>query len=497
MEISVRLLKVLSVQMLLVAAPACADEFETVRAQIREVMDFHNVPSVSVAVARNGKIIWEESFGWADLERHILATPHTLYSLASITKPVTATALMTLVERHQIDLDKPMNDYLGTQKLAGVGDAREATVRRVAEHTAGVMAHASWFYADQPNAHPHMDETIRRYGTLASVPGELYSYSNLDYGLLEYAIERVSGKSYAEFVQKQVFEPLGLTESAIYDASRSDNGPLASRYWFGYHKVPAYDVDSRGASAVLMSAHDLVRFGIFQLSGHLDGEQRSVLRKETLLAMRVPPLLPAGEKSSYALGWEVEERHGLKWFGHGGGSAGVVSWLSVYPDEGLVVVVLGNGVSETGAIHFLENDIVHAVLPDTIRHDHGFKPHPEQVGRWIGEIQFDGAKIPLTLRVNANGSVLIDLPAAVTQEVTDVQMDDKTGVLSLDHIRGTIPLSGITDTRYRIQLTLKLREGVLSGSICANALESLPDRMGNLTCAWTHLQRVTAQTVGP
>src|ERR1700744_3631922 len=145
MEFSVRLLKVLSVPMLLIAAPTRADEFETVRAQIHEVMDFHNVPSVSVAVARNGKIIWEESFGWADLERHIHATPHTLYSLASITKPVTATALMTLVERHQVDLDKPMNDYLGTQKLvAGVGDAREATVRRVAEHTAGVMPHAGW-----------------------------------------------------------------------------------------------------------------------------------------------------------------------------------------------------------------------------------------------------------------------------------------------------------------------------------------------------------------
>jgi CubicO group peptidase (beta-lactamase class C family) len=495
MKFSVRLLKVLSVPMLLVAGPACADEFEIVRAQIREVMDFHNVPSVSVAVARNGTIIWEESFGWADLERRIPATPHTLYSLASITKPVTATALMMLVERHQIDLDKPMNDYLGAQKLvAGVGDARDATVRRVAEHTAGVMPHAAFLYADQPNTHVQMDETIGRYGTLASVPGELYSYSNLDYGLLEYAIERASGRPYADFVQKQVFEPLGLTESAIFDVSRSDSSVLASRYWFGYHKVPPYDVDSRGASAVLMSAHDLVRFGIFQLTGQLDGKHHSILRKETLASMRVPPSLSTGEKSPYALGWEVEDRHGLKWFGHGGGSAGVVSWLSVYPDEGLVVVVLGNGVSETGAIHFLENDIVHAVLPDTIRHDHGFKPQPEQVGHWAGEIEVGEKKSPLTLHVNTNGSVLIDLPAAVTQEVTDVQMDDKTGVLSLDHIRGTIPLPGITDRRYRIQLTLKLRGAVLSGSICANALESLPDRMGNLTCAWTHLQRVPVQT---
>lgn len=94
--------------------------------------------SIAVAVAHGGKIIWEESFGWADREKMIAATPQTMYSLASISKPITATGLMTLVERGAIDLDKPANEYLGTGKLTGhAGEATGATVRRVLSHTAG------------------------------------------------------------------------------------------------------------------------------------------------------------------------------------------------------------------------------------------------------------------------------------------------------------------------------------------------------------------------
>jgi CubicO group peptidase (beta-lactamase class C family) len=116
---------------LLSTSPATADDFDRARAEIRDVMAIHNIPSVVVAVAHNGKIIWEEGFGWADVAKRIPATTHTPYSLASISKPVTATALMIFAERGAIDLDKPMNDYLGHQKLvARIGNVSDATVRR-------------------------------------------------------------------------------------------------------------------------------------------------------------------------------------------------------------------------------------------------------------------------------------------------------------------------------------------------------------------------------
>ncbi len=103
-----------------------------------------------MAVAHEGEIIWEEGFGWADRENRTPASEHTLYSLASISKPITATGLMLLVERGKVDLDKPIDDYLGEAKLrARVGDASEATVRRVANHTSGLPLHYQFFYEDE------------------------------------------------------------------------------------------------------------------------------------------------------------------------------------------------------------------------------------------------------------------------------------------------------------------------------------------------------------
>ena len=130
-----------------------------------------------------------------------------------------------------------------------------------------------------------MDESIRRYGTIVREPGENYLYSNFGYGLLEYAIERTSGKNYEQFMREELFAPLGLTESVAGRPKPSDR--VASRYGVGGHRevVPYYDFDHRGASAIYMSAHDLVRFGMFHLDGKLAGQQRPVLKPETIASM--------------------------------------------------------------------------------------------------------------------------------------------------------------------------------------------------------------------
>ncbi len=178
------------------ATTAGADPFDAVRAHIERLVADGEVPSMAVAVARDGEIIWEEGFGLADREKNISATEHTMYPLASISKPLTATGLMILVERGLVNLDSPINDYLGEAKLqARVGDAAEATLRRVASHTAGLPLHSQHFYDGEPYQPPPRDETIRRYGNLVTAPGERYQYSNLGYGLLGYVISRVSGKS--------------------------------------------------------------------------------------------------------------------------------------------------------------------------------------------------------------------------------------------------------------------------------------------------------------
>src|SRR5688500_6707891 len=147
------------------SATSAVDGFDGVRSLIRREITERPVPSVSVAVARDGRIIWEEAFGWADRENRVEATPHTLYSLASISKPITATALMILKERGLIDLDRPINDYLGEAKInVRIGDPAAVTVRKVANHTAGLPLHYKFFFETEPyRAHTSVDTILRYY----------------------------------------------------------------------------------------------------------------------------------------------------------------------------------------------------------------------------------------------------------------------------------------------------------------------------------------------
>lgn len=170
-----------------------SDQFGRARAAMQRMIDTVGSPSVAVAVAKDGRIVWEDAIGWANREKRIPATVNTSYALASLSKPITATGLMVLVERGRVNLDAPVNSYLGTAKLAVAADANGATIRRVLSHTAGLPLHSHFFYSDRGYSPPSMDETIRRYGNLVFPPGRVFEYSNLGYGIISHVIERVSG----------------------------------------------------------------------------------------------------------------------------------------------------------------------------------------------------------------------------------------------------------------------------------------------------------------
>lgn len=319
--------------------------FERVRKLMRSQLIERGLPSLAVAVARDDVILWEEGFGWANRANRIPATPHTLYSLASISKPITTTGLMILHERGLLDLDRPIDEYLGDAKLnARVGSAADATVRRVANHTAGLPMHYQFFYADQPHRPPPFDETIRRYANLITVPGERQQYSNLGYGLLDHVITRRSGQPYADFMRREVFLPLGMTHASV-DIAAGLEPFQAIRYGADGISYPFYDFDHPGGSAVFCSAHDLVRFGMFHLKAHLD-DQRTILSDETIDDMQVNTAAP-GEAKGYGVGWGIiKDNYGYRSVGHGGGMGGVSTSLMIVPAEGIAMVVLANAETD-------------------------------------------------------------------------------------------------------------------------------------------------------
>jgi len=384
-------------------APTPEEHFKDVRSLILRLLDKSPAPSVSVAAARDSEIIWEESFGWAEVEQKIEATPHTAYSLASISKPITATGLMILVEKGLIDLDRPADDYLGDAKLTAYhGQAADATVQRLLHHTAGLPTHWHFFYQDDPYLRPTMDETIRRYAILTAPPGLVYNYSNLGYGILDYIIERKSGLSYPEFMAREVFHPLGMHDSAVYTEPGPENR-VAQRYT-GKKRLPFYDFDHRGASAVYCSAHDLIRFGMFHLKNHLR-DQKPILKDSTIEQMQtaVDPKVP---DSNYKLGWATYEEFGYRFVAHGGGMPGVSTLLRLIPAENLAVVVLTNGTGLN--IDLIAKNMVGAMLPDYAEKVLSHKSPPrrttnpketprEFLGTWEGEITTHAGKFPIQL----------------------------------------------------------------------------------------------------
>lgn len=464
------------------AQPALAqtpDRWQPIRDSIERQLVRAGGAAMSVAVAKDGKIIWEQGFGWANREKMIPATQHTLFSLASISKPITATGLMVQAARGKIDLDRPANDYLGAGKLTGLaGDAAGATVRRVLSHTAGLPLHYQFFYANETRRPPTMDETIARYGILVSAPGERFQYSNLGFGILDYLITRTSGLSYADFMRREVFLPLGMTRTSV------DIGPglepfTAERYDRLGRPVPFYTFDHPGGSAVYSSAHDLVRFGMFHLKNHLT-DQRPILADSMIDAMHRPAARNAfGDSTvSYGLGWVTHaSSRGYPLVEHSGGMPGVATTLNIYPTENLAIVALTNGGGNPFAI---AEDIAAVLLPKyaaALRADRAkspppvapkFAPTPDLIGRWEGTLRTWQRTVPFQLLVEADGDVKVRIGAGPDGQLVSLLNDAgwRGGVLT-GRFAGTIPTSDASWTPHSVALDLQLINGTLRGQASA------------------------------
>jgi len=462
------------------------------------------VPSLAVAVARNGEIVWEEAFGWADLERRIPATVHTMYSLASVSKPITATGLMVLVEQGKLGLDAPANRYLArnSRMKVWIGDPEEVTLRRLANHTAGLARHEHFYKAEEIPLKPSMEESIRRYGNVVTLPGERYRYSNFGYGVLDHLIARTSGMTYAEFLRREVFLPLGMTRTSV------DVGPglaefAAVRYDDSNTPIPFYTTDHAGASAVYASVHDLVRFGMFHI-GQSGPGQKAILSKDSRAAMQVATACMAVNLadvnlcpgSCYGIGWVIDDDDLGKRISHGGGMGGAASKILMLPDEGIVVAAAANKFCPLP--WEVERDILSALVPgyaekaaehwskrrEAMAKDekNEFAPVSELLGDWEGFVRTYAGDFPMTLSFKESGDIHARLGDQLPVLVASARF-------SSGRLSGS--MAGRLDTpdanrrgwrpQHHLDLDLKLRGDVLNGAIVVIA--------GNSLSHWCELRR--------
>jgi CubicO group peptidase (beta-lactamase class C family) len=408
-------------------------DFSAVRKLIQEQMTARSVPSLSVAVARHGEILWEEGYGWADRENRVRATEHTPYYLASVTKSVTATAIMILQERKQLNLDHPVNEYLGsTQVSSPLWDPAQATVRRVATHTAGLTTFARNYYEGQPGSRLSADETIRRYGILFWPPGDRFDYSNLGYGILGEVVARVTGKSYADFVRQEVFWPLGMNRASLGIGPGLEKY-AAVRYSSDHPRPPLAESATPGASGIYCSIHDLALFGIFHLKAHRP-DQKAILSDAAIDTMQNSTVDTGGGR--YGLGWWIDESYfGYRGVLGQGGTDDAQAWLRLIPSEEIVVAALSN----TGDP--LPNTVIQEALSVLLppfrerRAKAGADKPPERTevnlpapsltGEWVGVVKTYRGDVPLALSVASDGDVHAKLGSQLTTLLNDAQFSEK------------------------------------------------------------------------
>ncbi len=463
------------------------DRFQAARRAIDEILKNTGASGVAVAVAKNGKIVWEEGFGTLGRQSDSPVTPETMFAVASVTKALTATGLMILVDRGLIDLDKPANTYLGAGKLiACAAGAPAATVRDLIYHRSGLPMHWNIFFADRPRRLPDMDESIARYGILTRPPGEAYCYSNFGYGVLGHIIARASRKPYADFMKQDVFEPLGMTRTLVLtEADRPEN--MAAKYDAARREIPVSFYDHPGASAVYSSVHDLVRFGMYHLGEESPGQKR-VLKSATLSAMHRESESEFRENDltiKYLLGSFAQiEYRGVQFHTVSGGMAGAVSRLDLVPSENIASAVLAN--SDNVNLWALQHEVLAAFLP-SFRDKPYSPPAPEGagakkkfaspaglLGRWAGGIRAGGKELPSALEFTGD-KVVLEIsgrkytPMPIKTELGDVDFQD--GVFS-GLFWGRIDSPDLAGLPHVVHVSVKLDKNTLSGS--ASAVSSDP-----------------------
>ena len=296
------------------------------------------VAAVSVAVLRGRDTLVMKGYGMADLENDVPATPATVYRIGSVTKQFTSVAVMQLVEQGKLSLDDDVTKYVPNAPTHG----RKILVRHLLNHTSGIPS-----YTDVGNSfgrvmrldlsHDSLLATVKD-DSLQFEPGSHFYYNNTGYFLLGMVIERVTGKSYGDYLRDALFAPNGL-RSTVY----CGNAPLIKRRARGYNGLATGLINADflsmdlpyAAGSLCSSVGDLAVWTRLLHSGKL-------VSPGSFASMTTPVKLTSGRPMQYGFGLFMDSLGAHRRIHHGGGINGFISELAYYPDDSLTVVVLSN-----------------------------------------------------------------------------------------------------------------------------------------------------------
>ena len=316
-------------------------QIDSIEAAVGAAMAAKHIPGLSMAVVRDGQLVWKKSFGVANRETKEPTTDATVYRIASSTKPIAATAAMQLVEKGKLDLDAPV------QKYAPAYPKKKYTVttRHLLSHTSGVRN----YRRGEPERTDHFDRltdafVIFKDDSLEFEPDTRYMYSTFGYTMLGAVIEGASGMSFPDYLRENIFKPAGMTITQPDDARKNIPNraqgytPITYAVFNGAyeHGRPMDSSYKLPAGGLVSTAEDMARFTIAVMDGVL-------IKPETLAVMAEEHKTKDGTPTGYGFGWYAgnkREPAGSIW--HGGVQSGFTAEMWLIPEKRFAVVILTN-----------------------------------------------------------------------------------------------------------------------------------------------------------
>ena len=297
-----------------------------------------DAPGASVMVIHHGKVLVAKSYGLADVENKIPATPDSNFRLASVSKQFTAMSIMILADEGKLSFDDPITKFFPEFPTYG----KNITVRHLLNHTGGLKDYED--IIPKGTTIPLVDINVLRLVAQESStnfpPGTEFKYSNTGFALLALIVEKVSGMTYSAFLQKHIFKPLGMKHTLAYESGISTVANRAYGYTLKGDKITRTDqsVTSSvlGDGGIYSSVNDLYYWDQALYTGKLVSkkmiEQAFTPGKGTLHDKDV----------QYGFGWFISEYRGLRNIWHSGNSIGFSTRIERFPDKQFTVIILTN-----------------------------------------------------------------------------------------------------------------------------------------------------------
>lgn len=311
---------------------------------IEEMMFFHDIPGLAVGIGKDEKLIYAKGFGFKNIETKEKLDKNTIFHMASVTKLFVGTSVMQLMEKGKLDINHPVKEYLSYFEIDDP-KYKEITIKQMLSHISGLPDCYDYEWEN-----PQFDEyALERYVKdqkdmrLLYNPGEKFFYSNIAYETLGDLISKVSGMTFEDYVDKNIFKPLEMENSTLLTFKRNDKEQIATPHMKNdekkvvVSKVFPYNRAHAPSSTLTSNIVDISKWGFANLNKGILNNKR-ILEEKTYDLM-FNPVKDINNREQICISWFTRKHRGKRLYGHEGSDIGFRASFAIIPEENMYISV--------------------------------------------------------------------------------------------------------------------------------------------------------------